>query len=444
MVHGTQGCAPGPLDALAGAHGRTAFLAGAGGCGMRGLAHFLLAAGWQVWGADSKPFADDDDLLAQGLQPMQQGAAAPQVSLAVRSAAVPENEPGFQSALAEGARPLKYAELLGEISQLRPVLAVAGSHGKTTVTSWAAWGLRQAGIDVGYLVGADVPQLPGSAHWGDPTLPLIAETCEYDRSFHAVHAAQVALINVDAEHPDTYPGGLLEVTEAFEVFLAQTRVSGCVFAGLESPDLSTSTCAEWSPVEAIPSDWSVGLPGEHNRRNAALVAAVLRSFDLDEIAVQAAIEGFRGAARRMESLGFCCGAQVISDYAHHPIEVEATLQAAREAWPESRIHVVFQPHQAQRLHAYREQFAPSLDGADTLFLLPVFRARDPEEIQASVEELIPDLLARNPNRLTTVVSDFAEARRLVCASLQSGDILLALGAGSIDAFARHLVDDSDD
>ena len=432
----------GALDALAGVHGRTAYLAGAGGCGMRGLAHFLLAAGWRVWGADSKPFTPDDALVTQGLLPMTQGQDAPQTSLAVRSAAVPETEMGFQSALALGARPLKYAELLGEISQLRPVLAVAGSHGKTTVTSWAAWGLRRAGLDVGYLVGAEVPQLQNSARWGDPQLPLLAETCEYDRSFHSVHAAQVALINVDAEHPDTYPGGLPEVTEAFEVFLAQTQIGGCVLAGPEAPDLSTATCAAWQLSPAIPDAWRVGLPGEHNRRNAALVASILRSFDLPESEVQAAIEGFQGAARRMESLGTCCGAQVVSDYAHHPVEVAATLQAAREAWPQARLHVVFQPHQAQRLHAYREQFAPSLDMADTLFLLPVFRARDPKEVQASVEELVPDLLARKPNRLTTVVSDFDEAHRLVWASLQRGDILLALGAGSIDAFARNLVDSS--
>ncbi|MCH2101667.1 MAG: Mur ligase domain-containing protein [Planctomycetes bacterium] len=427
------------LDVLAGDAGRTAFLAGVGGCGLRGIADFLLAAGWQVWGSDRNAFASNDPLVRAGLHVLPDGATPPPVSLCVRSAAVPAEQSGFQAACAAGARPLLYAEMLGEISKLRPVLAIAGSHGKTTTTAWLAWALREAGIEVGYLVGAGIPQLGRSADWGDPSLPLLLESCEYARSFHHLRPARVALLNVDAEHPDTYPGGLSEVMEAFAHFLGQVRADGWIDAGPEAPaSLAKETSAEWRSARSIPGDWELGLPGDHNRRNAAVVAAVLRSFGLDEAQVRAGLVGFRGAARRLEEVGQFQGATLVSDYAHHPVEVAATLQAARERWSDARVHAVFQPHQAQRFHAYREQFAPSLDDADALVLLEIYRARDPEELQASVAELAPELRERLPGRPLCLARDFDAAARALTEEVRAGDVVLFLGAGDVDRFARHL------
>ena len=427
------------LDALAGAAGRTAFLAGVGGCGLRGIADFLLAAGWQVWGSDAGGLASNDPLIRAGLQPVEDGQAPPPVSLCVRSAAVPAQHTGMVQALEQGARGLLYAEMLGEISKLRPVLAVAGSHGKSTTTAWMAWALREAGVEVGFLVGAGIPQLGRSADWGDPALPLLLESCEYARSFHHLHPARVALLNVDAEHPDTYPGGLPEVLEAFEHFLRQTRADGWIDAGPEAPAaLAEGLSVPWNHAPPVPQDWKLGLPGEHNRRNAAVVAAVLRSFGLDEAQGRHGLAGFRGAARRLEEVGQWRGATLVSDYAHHPVEVAATLQAARERWPEARMHAVFQPHQAQRFHAYREQFAPSLDEADALILLEIYRARDPEELQASVAELEPELRGRQPLRPLCLARDFDAATQALCEEVREGDLILFLGAGDVDRFARRL------
>ena len=428
------------LDALAGTAGRTLLLVGAGGCGMRGLAKLFLEAGWEVYGQDARSFDADDPLLTDGLKPLvEQDPLA--VSWVVRSAAVPATDRHVARAIAGGAESLLYSDMLGEISRLRPVLAVAGSHGKTTCTAWIAYGLQEAGVDVGWLVGAPVPQLPCSAAWGDPSLPLIIESCEYARSFHALSPTDVALINVDAEHPDTYPGGLPEVLEAFSVFLQSMSPTGTVLAGTETPDLSHACPGTWQDVEALPEDLAVGIHGAHNRRNAALVAAVLRSFDLTEAQVEHALATFQGAARRLEVVGTLeNGSQVVSDYAHHPVEVAATLQAARERWPSQRLLVVFQPHQAQRFHAYRDQFAPSLDLADALLLLEIYRARDPEELQASVEELVPELQQRRPgeDRPLCCVQDQAEGRKILHSWLQPEDVVLCLGAGDVDAFARDL------
>jgi UDP-N-acetylmuramate--alanine ligase len=427
-----------PLDALAESNGRTAFLAGAGGCGMRGLAAFLLQSGWRVWGADQSGLASNDPLLQAGMAALPDGAAPPAVSLCIRSAAVPADQVACAAAATGGARNLLYAEMLGEISRLRPVLAVAGSHGKTTCTAWIAWALRRSGIPVGYLVGAQVPQLQGSAEWGDPSQPLILESCEYARSFHHLYPAQIALINVDAEHPDTYPGGLAEVEASFCQFLGNLQAGGQVLAGLEAPDLSASCAGAWKPVAALPEAAVIGLPGAHNRRNAALVAAVLRTFGLNKVDVSTALADFHGAARRLEELGSWQGATVISDYAHHPVEVEATLQATQERWAGRTLHVVFQPHQAQRFHAYREQFAPALDQADSLLLLEIYRTRDPAELKASVSELVPELRRRKPDRVLSLANDFAAGRSQLLARVNPGDVVLFLGAGDVDRFARRL------
>lgn len=426
------------LQELAGEFGATAYLAGAGGCGMRGLATLLLQAGWQVWGADQNGFAEDDPLVQAGLQALADDAEPPEVSLCIRSAAIDGKDVPIQQAKRNGARSLLYSEMLGEISKLRPVLAVAGSHGKTTVTAWLAWALRRAGVPVGYLIGADVPQLNGSADWGNPDLPLILESCEYARSFHHLRPQMVALINVDAEHPDTYPGGLPEVREAFNHFLSHVPTLGKVFAGPEAPDLSSAGPGHWLRTVDLGDNEYVGLPGAHSRRNAALVAGVLRHFELDEIAIQSSLSDFRGAARRLERIGQWNGALVVSDYAHHPVEVHATLDAAKESWPDRRLHVVFQPHQAQRFHAYRDQFAPALDFADALYLLEIYRARDPQQLKASVEELVPELVERRPTRLLKLVADFARGRQLLRENVQPEDVILFLGAGNVDRFARSL------
>ncbi|MGB0954258.1 MAG: glutamate ligase domain-containing protein [Planctomycetota bacterium] len=428
------------LDALAGPAGKTLLLVGAGGCGMRGLAKLFLQAGWTVFGQDAQGFAEGDPLLAEGLIALDEKAAL-NVSWVVRSAAVPSSDRHVNRAVAGGAESTLYSGMLGEISKLRPVLAVAGSHGKTTCTAWIAFGLREAGIDVGYLVGAEVAQLPASAAWGDARQPLILESCEYARSFHALRPTDVALINVDAEHPDTYPGGLEEVIEAFSVFLEGMTPQGTVFAGPETPDLSARAAGGWSDAPALPDSQEVGLHGAHNRRNAVLVAAILRNFGLDDAQVDHALRTFTGAARRLEVVGQTeAGSLIASDYAHHPVEVAATLQAARERWPSRRLLVVFQPHQAQRFHAYREQFAPSLDHADALLLLEIYRARDPEELQASVAELVPELEARRPqeNRPLATVQDHAEGRTILHSWADPDDVILCLGAGDVDAFARDL------
>lgn len=426
---------PHPLDALAGAAGRTALLAGAQGTGMRGLARLLLQAGWTVYGADRAPFAAGDPLLQQGLRAWPR--EAPPVSWAVRSVAVPEHDAAFAAACAAGARGATYPQWLGEISRLRRVLAVAGSHGKSTTTAWIAFGLRRAGRAAGFVVGAPCAQLGGSADWGDPAEPLVLESCEYARSFHHLKPWSVALTNVDAEHPDTYPGGLPEVTESFARFLGSCAADGAIYAGPEAPDLRARSAAAWRSSPPLPADWEVGLPGLHNRRNGALAAAVLRSCGLAEAQVRAAIAEFRGCARRLEEVGTRRGALVVSDYAHHPVEVAATLQAAGERWPGRRLFAVFQPHQAQRFHAYREQFAPALDLADRLLLLEIYRARDPEELRASVAELVPELIRRRARPLA-VVQEMESARAALDAWLAAGDVVLCLGAGDVDAFAREL------
>ncbi len=429
-----------PLDALAQGGPTRAYLAGAAGCGMRGLGAFLLECGWQVWGADRKEFGAGDPLVRRGMTALEELEAPPPVSLAVRSVAVPSSSPAFAAACSSGARGMVYSQLLGEISRLRPTLAVAGSHGKTTCTGWIAHGLRLAGRDPGFLVGGGVPQLGASAHWGGDDQPLVAESCEFDRSFHQLRPRWTALINVGAEHPDTYPGGLEEVMEAFRHFVGLLPADGQVYAGPEAPsELAEATDAEWIQAEELGPEVEVGLPGAHNRRNAALVATVLRAAEVPEPVVLEALRSYRGADRRMEEVGACGQASVVSDYAHHPVEVAATLQALEERYPGRRRVVAFQPHQARRFTEFREDFVAALDRADALVLLPVYRARDPEDLMADVAEIREPLLARRERPLRAVGGP-DEAELALRNWIEPGDVVVCLGAGDIDAFARRLAD----
>jgi len=425
------------LDALSCDGPKTAFFAGAGGCGMRGLATFMLECGWKVWGADSNGFADNDPLIAAGLIPVAGGQSPPPVSLVARSVAVPVTDRQFSEARKSAGQQFVYSELLGEITRLRPCLAVAGSHGKTTITAWIAFGMRLANRQPGFLVGGNVPQLGCSADWGSHDEPLVGESCEYDRTFHQLSPRWVALCNVDAEHPDTYPGGYPEVEAAFREFLGKLPVGGAVFAGPEAPDLSAATKADWRKLPALDSKVKVGLAGKHNRLNAAVVAGVLRSFDVPEEIVLRALVEYRGATRRMEQVGEFKQAQVISDYAHHPTEVAATLQAAQERWPQRRLVVVFQPHQARRFERFRAEFVEALSLADALVLLPIYRARDPEDLQPVTSELLKPLRVQR-ERPIVAVEGMEQARCYLDNEIKKNDLLLCLGAGDIDKFARSL------
>ncbi|KAA3608132.1 MAG: hypothetical protein DWQ01_13745 [Planctomycetota bacterium] len=426
------------LSAWSGNGPRSAYLAGVGGTGMRGLATFLLQNEWQVFGADRQALAAEDRLFEWGLQWCASPEEIPVCSLAIRSAAVPAQDPGFAQACCQGARPLRYAEALGEISRQRPVLAVAGTHGKTTCSAWIAFGLRQAGIRAGYLVGGHVPQLGGSADWGENAQPLVMESCEYDRSFHQLRPRDVALTNVEAEHPDTYPGGYEEVLQAFRRFLQGGDRKGTFWIGPEAPDLSADFPGRSQAVSGLKEGCQIGLPGRHNRQNAALVAAVLSGLGCTEAQIDFALQEFTGASRRMEALGRFQQAEVYSDYAHHPSEVKATLQALKERHPEARLWAVFQPHQARRFQAYRQQFAPSLDQAQGLLLLEIYRARDPEALRPSVVELLAPLQARRPDRPVQAVADWLAGRRFLEQNVKPGDLVVCLGAGDVDAFARDL------
>ncbi|MFT7516544.1 MAG: UDP-N-acetylmuramate--alanine ligase [Myxococcota bacterium] len=431
------------IDQLALANGKSVVFVGVAGCGMRGLAVFFLQAGWQVYGCDAKALAADDKLFELGLEWCEL-ATAPRASWVVRSAAVPASDPVFEQCVEHTARPCLYAEFLGEISKIRPLLAVAGTHGKTTCTAWIAYGLREAGVEVGYLVGAEVPQLKSSSAWGNPALPLIVESCEYARSFHHLHPTQVALINVAAEHPDTYPGGLPEVSESFEKFLRNTSTTGKVFAGPEAPqDLRHSTEAAWQDCDLLDENVPLGLFGDHNRRNASLVAAVLRDFNLSDEQVSHALSSFSGAARRLELLREIDvdggSVKLVSDYAHHPTEVAATLNAAQQRWPSAAINVVFQPHQAQRFQDYRDLYAECLDAASSVVLLPIFRARDVESCKADSKDLLPDLEVRHPQRSHMFCEQMLDGLQWSLSHATAGSVVLCLGAGDIDGYIRKVL-----
>lgn len=411
----------------------SAHLVGVAGTGMRGLATLLLQNGWRVSGTDACPLPDDDPLLEDGLIWVEPDAVCwDGEEVCVRSAAIPDRDPRIVAARAAGVEPCLYADMLGRLTETRPMLAVCGTHGKTTTTAWIAWALRASGIECGWLVGGHSPQLGDSAAWGDPSAPLIVESCEFNRSFHKLRPRWAALLNVDHDHVDTYPS-LASFEAAFEQFLRSVPSDGAVFAGPQAPRWSARfPSLPWHELPTLPQSVPVGLPGDYNRQNAALVAGVLRYFGVGESAIGDRLTGFEGTSRRFETLGALQGASVVSDYAHHPEAVSAVVATAREQTPNGKVWVVFQPHQASRFCRFLDRFAASLADADGVILLPVYRARDPEELLADIEDLASSLAADLP----VAVCDADGARQMVLAWAGPGDTVLCLGAGDIDRMVR--------
>ena len=197
------------------------------------------------------------------------------------------------------------------------------------------------------------------------------------------------------------------------------------------------------PACSLPNTISIGLFGKHNRSNAVLVAAVLDDFGLNDEQILHALSTFTGAARRLEvvkelSLGDGEGITLVSDYAHHPTEVAATINAARERWPQAKINVVFQPHQAQRFQDYRDLYVDCLNEADMVALLPIFRARDVESCSADSRDLLPDLDVQHPQRLHNFCEKIEESINWTLSNSTNGSVVLCLGAGDIDGHIRKL------
>lgn len=330
----------------------------------------------------------------------------------------PEGWEAFVStAFAERVPGKTRAELLAELVSLRDSIVVAGAHGKTTTSSMIAFCLERLGRDPAWLIGADVPQLGGNAGTGEGW--LVVEGDESDRTIAELRPSVAVVTNVDLDHHATF-GSRAEVTELFDGWLANVPA---VVRG----------------EELAPYDGPLAIAGEHNRRNAASALAALELVDVSREEAAGVLAEFRGAARRLEHRGDAGNVAVYDDYAHHPAEIAATLDALRNG-KGSRLLVLFQPHLYSRTRHLARELADSLAAADVVAVTDVYPARE-EPIEGVTGKLVVDaLVERRPGMLVGWTPSVEDGVRFLVDHVRAGDRVVTIGAGDVDRAAGALLE----
>jgi len=452
--------------------GRRVHFIGAGGCGMSGLAEFVLTEGGVVSGSDVKASAATDRLIRLGAR-IHIGHApehlASDVDTVVHSAAVKPQNPELAEARRRGLPVLKYAEFLGRLMDLREGIAVAGTHGKSTTTAMVAFVLAEAGLDPSFVIGADVPQLGGGSRVGSGP-HLVAEACEYDRSFLHLAPWAGAVLNIEEDHLDYYRD-LAEIRGAFADFASRVHPDGLLVVGGADRACDEVAAGARATVETFGLggqwDWHaenleadrgrfafdiyrrgtlyapvrLALAGRHHVFNALAATALCHWAGAKPDAIRDALGRFQGAGRRMETLGSGDGVTVVDDYAHHPTEIQVTLKAAIERFQPRRLWVVFQPHQHSRTRFLLKDFARALTVADKIIVPDIYFVRDSEQDRRAVcsQDLVAEVQALGADAL--YLPDFDSIRRYLVESLGPGDVLMTMGAGDVWRLARPLLDD---
>lgn len=454
--------------------GRVHF-AGIGGAGMSGIARIMLARGIGVSGSDSMPSAMLDDLHAQGARVQVGHSAAnlgdlgPGDTLVVSSAIRPDN-PELAEATRRGLRVMHRAAALASVMAGRRVIAVAGTHGKTTTTSMLTTVLRDCGADPGYVIGGILTETGLGAEDG-AGMDFVAEADESDGSFLLLSPDVAVITNVEADHLDNY-GSLAEIEAAFATFgsrvsslvltCADDRGAEAVAARLErqSPQrvrrygeslhadyrlgdvhaqgtaTSFAVTADHSPFGEIFAQMTVQVPGRHNALNATAAFAAAVELGFAPPRVTAALARYQGARRRMELKGSADGVRVFDSYAHHPTELAADLRAARDITGDGRIIAIFQPHLYSRTRIFADDFGTALGLADQAIVLDVYAAReDPEP--GVTGKLVADAV---PGGRALFLPDRTEVAPLIARIAEPGDVVLTMGAGDVTALGPQLVE----
>ena len=429
--------------------GRSLHFVGIGGAGMSGLARVAQSLGARVTGSDQAESDVLERLRAEGIAAIAGHDAAnpPEGAELVVSTAIPDDNPELAAARAAGVAVLHRGDLLGELSRMKRTIAVGGAHGKTTTASMAAHVLRGAGRDPAFLIGGELRSAGTNAAWGTGDWAVI-EADESDRSFLKLNRDVAVVTNIELDHHSTY-ASLAELEQAFAEFAepADLRVLGpdvdlpgeAVRIELDDDRVELLPGGSRFEADGVPVELSV--PGRHNVLNALAAMAACRAAGVELPEAAAALADFSGAGRRFEPHGTTPGgALVFDDYAHHPTEVRATLEAARTAAQGRRLVACFQPHLFSRTRALARDFGAALALADVAVVVDVYRARErPEDFPGVTGLLVAEAAADAAGgRPVWWLPDLADAQRMLASELREGDLFVTLGAGDVDRLAREL------
>ncbi len=457
---------------------------GIGGSGMSGIAEVMLSLGYSVQGSDLKPNKQTRRLESQGATVFI-GHAADNIRDAdavVVSSAVDETNPEVAAAREQLMPVVSRAEMLAELMRFRYSIAVAGTHGKTTTTSLVASVLAEGGLDPTFVIGGRLKSADANARLGQGDY-LVAEADESDASFVHLKPMLAIVTNIDADHMSTYDGDLEKLKSGFIEFLHNLPFYGLAVVCSDDPGVNAvlgeigrsvttygtvddadiravnvefkENVTEFDVVRSSKAEAELGdtqsvyqllhvklrLPGIHNVRNALAAIAVADELQIGDNAVVAALEKFEGIDRRFQNLGEVKTAAgkvlLIDDYGHHPTEVAATLDAARSAYPERRIVLVFQPHRYTRTRDLMDDFATVLSEPDVLVLLDVYAAGEDPIAGADGRSMARAVRTRGAVE-PVFVETLDELQPVLEDVLADGDLVLTMGAGDIGAYATGL------
>jgi len=389
----------------------------------------------------------------------------------VVSSAIHVDNPEVARALAERIPVVPRAEMLGELMRFRYSIAVAGTHGKTTTTSLVASVLAEGGEDPTFVIGGRLKGAATNARLGAGRY-LVAEADESDASFMHLQPMIAVVTNVDADHLGTHGGDFGRLKASFVEFLhnlpfyglaivcADDREAAALIPQVARPYL-TYGLGEGADVRAVnverrgaqssfevlrpgrpqPLPVTVNLPGRHNVLNALAAIAVATELEVDDAAIQRALAGFQGIDRRLQVLGDVEAAfgrvTLVDDYGHHPTEIAATLEAARQAWPGRRILLAFEPHRYTRTRDLLDEFARVLSTADALVVAEVYPAGEAPIPGADGKALCRAIRSRGAVE-PVLLRSLEELPRVLAGIARDGDVILTMGAGSIGAAAHDL------
>jgi UDP-N-acetylmuramate--alanine ligase len=433
------------------------------------LAELLLRSGVKVSGCDVKGSRALEDLAALGGEVSigHDPRHAAGAGALIVTAAVPRDHPEILAARGAGVPVLKRAQALGSWVAAGAVIGVAGTHGKTTTTAMATEILVEAGMNPTGLVGGRVTTWGGNLRFGSDEL-FVVEADEYDRSFLTLSPDVAVVTNLEADHLDVY-GDLDGVRQGFLDFLAGVRGGGRVLVCADDHGASsllpaigpagyTYGTSAGSMLRATDVEVSVGgtraavyeqgirtgelalrMGGRHNLLNALGAAAAARAVGAPWEAVLTALAGFGGVSRRFQLLGEVAGVTVVDDYAHHPTELAAALRAARDMFADRRLVAVFQPHLFSRTRDFAREFGEALAIADAVWITDVFPARE-APIPGITGRTIVDATMAAGARHVEYVPKLGDLAATLASSIRYGDVVLTLGAGSIEVVGPELID----
>jgi UDP-N-acetylmuramate--alanine ligase len=420
-----------------------------GGAGMSGLALVCHRLGARVTGSDRAEGSYLSRLREAGLEPRlgHDAGSVPPGAEVVVSTAVPEGNPELLAARGRGQRVIHRGELLAELCELRRLIAVAGTHGKTTTAGMIVHALREVGADPAFIVGGELPGAGpegavANAGWGAGGW-MVAEADESDASFLALRPEVAVITNVELDHHARW-GSRAELLAAFRRF-AEPAAALALHADPGLDSIAGQGRVLRFDAERPGPELDLPVPGRHNLVNARAALAALQLAGFDPAEGAEALGSFPGMARRLELKGRRDGALVYDDYAHHPTEVSAALAALRELRPR-RLIAVFQPHLYSRTRALAPAFGAALATADEIGVLDVYPAREePVGPLAGVSGLDVARAAADGagGRPVWWLRDPETAARALAPRLRDGDLLVTIGAGDIFRLADALVSERD-